>query len=505
MSFVERSETGFGDRTQRRLPVGRLRSSLVAPLADVAAPLTVARNAAAQRYVAPAGGAAPGPAARAITPYQQAINGIANYAAQQAQAQEPVAVPRRRTVASARAAQVTSDNPPAVVTPQSGDFFTPAEADAAVQQLQSYPNPYPNAAPAPRPGVQTPDWIDQKYAGVRRADGPVEVYEGMDPQLLRNLIADGAAVENWLTPSQIRATLQGQGVGFNGPPVVGQGQEYTPPAAPATAPAASGSAVLPGTGDPGIVSTTGQPGNVTLNSAPSNATFDPRTGSVVPNVTMGPNATFDPQTGQVVPNVTLGPQQFPPSTFTPNPTQEASESGQNLGVGEIRPISSIAQTVTPMDRPGAFGLSDDDRVVLTAIKDIESNYDYAEPPGAEPYAAGAYQFIPSTWNAMMDALGPEYQVWRNGRADLAPVEVQDAAAAAYLRDIRNVTGGSNDPYATVVGWYGGGQAAAAYTEHGRAAVDGIPGGTYDGVTYPNMGGHLDRFTEALSRIGQGTG
>jgi LysM repeat protein len=62
--------------------------------------------------------------------------------------------------------------------------------------------------------------------------------------------------------------------------------------------------------------------------------------------------------------------------------------------------------------------------IWACIRQHESGGNYADTSGGGYY--GAYQFLPSTWNAAMIALGmPQYA---NGRADLAPPWVQDRAA-----------------------------------------------------------------------------
>jgi hypothetical protein len=62
--------------------------------------------------------------------------------------------------------------------------------------------------------------------------------------------------------------------------------------------------------------------------------------------------------------------------------------------------------------------------VWACIRQLESSGNYRENTGNGFY--GAYQFTPSTWNEAVRAGG--YPQYANGRADLAPPVVQDAAA-----------------------------------------------------------------------------
>jgi hypothetical protein len=62
--------------------------------------------------------------------------------------------------------------------------------------------------------------------------------------------------------------------------------------------------------------------------------------------------------------------------------------------------------------------------VWACIRQLESSGNYQANTGNGFY--GAYQFTPSTWNE--SARGASYRQYANGRADLAPPYVQDAAA-----------------------------------------------------------------------------
>jgi hypothetical protein len=62
--------------------------------------------------------------------------------------------------------------------------------------------------------------------------------------------------------------------------------------------------------------------------------------------------------------------------------------------------------------------------VWACIRQLESGGNYRENTGNGYY--GAYQFTPSSWNSAVRGAG--YPQYANGRADLAPPYVQDAAA-----------------------------------------------------------------------------
>ena len=65
-----------------------------------------------------------------------------------------------------------------------------------------------------------------------------------------------------------------------------------------------------------------------------------------------------------------------------------------------------------------------DASVWACIRDHESGDNYGEATGNGFY--GAYQFLPSTWDHVVEALG--LAQYADGRPDLAPPTVQDQAA-----------------------------------------------------------------------------
>jgi hypothetical protein len=79
---------------------------------------------------------------------------------------------------------------------------------------------------------------------------------------------------------------------------------------------------------------------------------------------------------------------------------------------------------------GAAGGGDVERIMAT-IRARESGGNYnAQAKGST--ASGAYQFIDSTWSGLTKkyGIGQEF-----GKAKLAPKEIQDAIARAYVQDI----------------------------------------------------------------------
>jgi hypothetical protein len=92
--------------------------------------------------------------------------------------------------------------------------------------------------------------------------------------------------------------------------------------------------------------------------------------------------------------------------------------------------------------------SDVDRI-LSTIRQRESSGNYgAQAPGSS--ASGAYQFIDSTWQSMTKkfGMGEEYS-----SAKLAPKDIQDAIAKAYVKDILKRAGG--DVSKVPLEWYTG--------------------------------------------------
>ncbi len=84
-----------------------------------------------------------------------------------------------------------------------------------------------------------------------------------------------------------------------------------------------------------------------------------------------------------------------------------------------------AQPAAPQQSaPAAITAAPSLAAVWACIRQHESGGNYADASGGGYY--GAYQFLPSTWNSAMIALG--LHQYANGRADLAPPWVQDRAA-----------------------------------------------------------------------------
>lgn len=90
--------------------------------------------------------------------------------------------------------------------------------------------------------------------------------------------------------------------------------------------------------------------------------------------------------------------------------EEQNASGQQPAAGAPQ---------QPTQTPGGLN------AFLAAIRQHESGGNYKADSGDGAY--GAYQFIPSTWNSEATAAG--YGQYANGRADLAPAQVQDAVAS----------------------------------------------------------------------------
>jgi hypothetical protein len=94
------------------------------------------------------------------------------------------------------------------------------------------------------------------------------------------------------------------------------------------------------------------------------------------------------------------------------------------------------------------GTADSDRILAT-IRQRESSGNYnAQAKGSS--ASGAYQFIDSTWQGLTKkyGIGQEF-----GKAKLAPKEIQDAIAKAYVNDILKEAGG--DVSKVPLAWYTG--------------------------------------------------
>ncbi len=89
--------------------------------------------------------------------------------------------------------------------------------------------------------------------------------------------------------------------------------------------------------------------------------------------------------------------------------------------------------------------------ILATIRQRESGGDYTVARYGSQGAAGAYQYILSTWQAWARRAGfPQYA---NGPASAAPKVVQDAVAAANVQDI--LAGSGNRVSAVPMAWYTG--------------------------------------------------
>jgi hypothetical protein len=117
--------------------------------------------------------------------------------------------------------------------------------------------------------------------------------------------------------------------------------------------------------------------------------------------------------------------------------------------GKVRNYFGVRET--PTSRPigsSATGGADVDRIMST-IRTRESGGNYgAQAKGSS--ASGAYQFIDSTWQGLTKkyGIGQEF-----GKAKLAPKEIQDAIAKAYVNDILKQAGG--DVSKVPLAWYTG--------------------------------------------------
>jgi hypothetical protein len=130
-------------------------------------------------------------------------------------------------------------------------------------------------------------------------------------------------------------------------------------------------------------------------------------------------------------------------------------NGLEYATGIINKRFGIGGTMTTpagVDRGAAGGprasMSDSDRILAT-IRQRESSGNYnAQARGST--ASGAYQFIDSTWQGLTKkyGIGQEF-----GKAKLAPKEIQDAIARAYVNDILKEAGG--DVSKVPLAWYTG--------------------------------------------------
>lgn len=114
--------------------------------------------------------------------------------------------------------------------------------------------------------------------------------------------------------------------------------------------------------------------------------------------------------------------------------------------------------------------ADTDRILET-IRQRESRGDYgAQAKGST--ASGAYQFIDSTWQGLTKkyGIGQEF-----GKAKLAPKEIQDAIAKAYVNDILKQAGG--DVSKVPLAWYTG-NIQGKISQSALAANQGLTPETY---------------------------
>lgn len=114
---------------------------------------------------------------------------------------------------------------------------------------------------------------------------------------------------------------------------------------------------------------------------------------------------------------------------------------KKFGLGGRAPIR-------PTENTTSSNMSDSDRILAT-IRQRESGGNYSAQAKTST-ASGAYQFIDSTWQNLTKkyGIGQEF-----GKAKLAPKEIQDAIAQAYVKDILKEAGG--DVSKVPLAWYTG--------------------------------------------------
>lgn len=132
-------------------------------------------------------------------------------------------------------------------------------------------------------------------------------------------------------------------------------------------------------------------------------------------------------------------------------------NGLEYVTGVINKRFGIGGTITTpagVDRgapggPRASGTGTDVDRILSTIKARESGGNYGAQSKSSS-ASGAYQFIDSTWQGLTKkyGIGQEF-----GKAKLAPKEIQDAIAKAYVNDILKQAGG--DVSKVPLAWYTG--------------------------------------------------
>jgi hypothetical protein len=126
--------------------------------------------------------------------------------------------------------------------------------------------------------------------------------------------------------------------------------------------------------------------------------------------------------------------------------------------------------VRPTEATTGASMSDSDRILAT-IRQRESSGNYnAQAKGST--ASGAYQFIDSTWQGLTKkyGIGQEF-----GKAKLAPKEIQDAIARAYVNDILKEAGG--DVSKVPLAWYTG-NTQGKISASALAANNGLTPQTY---------------------------
>ena len=142
------------------------------------------------------------------------------------------------------------------------------------------------------------------------------------------------------------------------------------------------------------------------------------------------------------------------------------------------------------------GMSDSDRILAT-IRQRESSGDY-NAQAKTTTASGAYQFIDSTWQGLTKkyGIGQEF-----GKAKLAPKEIQDAIARAYVNDILKEAGG--DVSKVPLAWYTG-NIQGKISDAGLRANSGLTPETYQSKwmgTYNNMpAGPSGSYSSSMSGV-----
>lgn len=178
------------------------------------------------------------------------------------------------------------------------------------------------------------------------------------------------------------------------------------------------------------------------------------------------------------------------ATAVPRTGADATAASTRTGSGSITgaPTASLEETQNLPQVPA------DVEKILATIRTRESGGNYgAQNPGGS--ASGAYQFIDSTWNSLTSkySIGTGYP-----KAKLAPPEIQDAVAAAYVQDILKEAGG--DVSKVPLAWYTGnirGQmsASAVAANNGLTPqqyqskwMETYTGGQYTASSYDLQGG-----------------